>query len=114
MSLANLLAGLAAATGLVVAAPATAAESSMPAAGAATPRLDLSRLSSPYDEGQALKAAGVARTSVDRRFEDRPGSLSAGFLCGANPQTQTSGGVGALGLDRDGRFLGAQLKLGFR
>ena len=82
-------------------------------AAQAAPRLDLSRLVSPYDEGQVLKAAGIARTSLDRSFNPRA-SASLGFLCGGQPSTNTSGAAGALGVDRDGRFLGAQLRFGFR
>lgn len=72
------------------------------------------RLSSPYDAGQALKAQGIARTSVDRRLQGEASSAAIGFLCGMQPSTQTHGGAGALGVDTEGRFLGAQLKFGFR
>jgi hypothetical protein len=72
------------------------------------------RLSSPYDADQALRTAGIARTSFDRRLQGEASTASVGFLCGMQPSTQTHGGAGALGVDTEGRFLGAQLKLGFR
>lgn len=72
------------------------------------------RLSSPYDAGQALKAQGVARTSLDRSLQGEASRASVGFLCGMQPSTQSHGGAGALGVDTEGRFLGAQLKFGFR
>jgi hypothetical protein len=85
-----------------------------PAPPAAAPaRLDLSRLSSPYDAGQARKAAGIAQTAVERSFANRA-AASVGFLCGLAPTSGASGGASALGVDRDGRFLGAQLRFGFR
>jgi hypothetical protein len=96
-------------------ADAAQAQVAAPTPQPATPlRLDLGRLASPYDEGQALKAAGVARTSLDRSFGDRGARASVGFLCGLQPQGATSGGMAAMGVDHDGRFLGAQLRLGFR
>jgi len=70
--------------------------------------------SSPYDAGQAMKAAGIARTSLDRSFERSGVTTSLGFLCGLQPQAETHGGSGARGVDEDGRFLGAQLRFGFR
>lgn len=77
------------------------------------PRLDLSRLASPYDAGQALKAAGIAHTAIDRSLQGQAATASLGFLCGMQPTTQTSGAAGAFGVDREGRFLGAQLRFGF-
>jgi hypothetical protein len=76
-------------------------------------RLDLSHLAARFEPGQALKAAGIARTAVDRSFEGG-GAASVGFLCGLEPAEQTSGAASAFGRDHDGRFLGAQLRLGFR
>lgn len=84
------------------------------AATAAPPRLDLSRLASPYDAGQAMKAAGIAHTAIDHSLPGQAATASVGFLCGGQPNTGTSGAAGALGVDRDGRFVGAQLRLGFR
>lgn len=108
---------LVAAASLVLAAPQLAAAqtlASTQALPAAATRLDLSRLSSPYDAAQALKAAGVAHTSIDRRLQDKAATASVGFLCGVQPTPQVYGAAGALGVDHDGRFLGAQLRLGFR
>lgn len=84
-----------------------------PATGGASPPLKI-QLSSPYDAGQALKAQGIARTSLDRSLRGEGSTASIGFLCGMSPSVQTHGGAGALGVDTEGRFLGAQLKLGFR
>jgi len=81
----------------------------------AQPRLDLSRLASPYDAGQAMKAAGIAHTAIDHSLQGQSDvTASVGFLCGGQPNTGTSGASGALGTDRDGRFVGAQLRFGFR
>lgn len=84
-----------------------------PPAASAPPRLDLSRLSSRYDAGQALKAAGIARTSIDHSLPSQAATASLGFLCGMQPTTETSGAAGAFGVDREGRFVGAQLRVGF-
>lgn len=108
-------------TGLVltwsaIAGPAAAAPQIRlsPSPAAAPPKLDLSRLASPYDAGQAMRAAGVARTAIDHSLPSQGATASLGFLCGGPPNTGTSGASGALGTDRDGRFVGAQLRLGFR
>lgn len=85
-----------------------------PSPASTTPRLDLSRLASPYDADQAMKAAGIAHTAIDHSLQGQPdATASVGFLCGLQPNTGTSGASGALGTDRDGRFLGAQLRFGF-
>lgn len=101
--------------GLAVAQP-TAAQSlanvSLPTAMAAP--LDLRRLSSPYDAGQALKAAGIARTSLDRSLGRSEATASFGLLCGLTQTPDVHGGANAFGYDREGRFLGAQLHLAFR
>lgn len=68
---------------------------------------------SPWAESQALNAAGVARTAVDRGFAGGSAQVAAGFLCGRTPTPAAAGVAGALGVDRDGRFLGAQLRLAF-
>ncbi|MDB5453171.1 MAG: hypothetical protein JWO33_1749 [Caulobacteraceae bacterium] len=76
------------------------------------PALDLAvRARDPKDvEAQALRAAGLARTAVDRRFasDDLTGSL--GFLCGIEPGFKENGVTGS---DPHGRFLGAKLSYGF-
>jgi opacity protein-like surface antigen len=79
--------------------------------------LDLSALrpdqAAAYDRSNALRAAGVARTSVDHRFgrDDVTGSL--GFLCGLQPRADKDVGA-AHGYDPNGRFLGAKLSFAFR
>ena len=101
---------------LLAAAPAARAQPQIQAPGpaAATAPLDLGRLASPYDAGQALKAAGIARTAVDHSFQDARATAALGLLCGLAPATAPHGAPGAMGVDRDGRFLGAQLRVGFR
>ncbi|MDB5448441.1 MAG: hypothetical protein JWQ97_3758 [Phenylobacterium sp.] len=88
------------------------------ALAAATPaaagHLDLSRLRSPYDGSRDLKASGIARTALDRNFSGRRSTASVGFLCGLQPAPVASGGAAAYGVDPHGRFLGAQLRFGFR
>jgi hypothetical protein len=101
--------------GLLLAGAARAAPISLnPTSANAQPRLDLSRLASPYDAGQAMKAAGIAQTAIDHSLPGKDATASVGFLCGGQPNTGASGASGALGTDRDGRFVGAQLRLGFR
>ena len=80
---------------------------------AAPPRRELGPAASPYDEAQAMKAAGIAQTAVVRNFSDH-GAAAVGFLCGLQPSAQTTGGAGVLGVDPHGRFLGAQFRVGFR
>jgi hypothetical protein len=84
------------------------------AAAAPPPRLDLSRLSSRFDDGQVLRRQGVARTSLEHGLQGGAAHASLGFLCGLQPQGRTAGGAAAYGVDHDGRFLGAQLRVGFR
>ena len=85
----------------VVAAPAQARLSS--------PALDLSRsrYASPLP-------AGIARTSIDHRFEDDAAVGSVGYLCGRDPGQKMSGAAGAAGYDPMGKFLGAKLSFAFR
>jgi hypothetical protein len=99
----------------VIAGPAAAQQIRLhPPAASASPQLDLSRLSSRYDAGQAMKAAGIAHTAIDHDLQGEAATASVGLLCGLQPNTGTAGAPGALGVDRDGRFLGAQLRFGFR
>jgi hypothetical protein len=58
--------------------------------------------------------AGVAKTSVDHRFDDEGTVGSFGFLCGLNPGQRMSGAAGASGYDPMGKFLGAKLSFAFR
>jgi hypothetical protein len=99
--LAGLLLGCALTAGPACAAPAAL-------------RVDLAPAASRYDAAQALKAAGVARTAFDRPLGDEAAKASLGFLCGLQPYTETHGAAGAFGVNREGRFLGAQLRFGFR
>ncbi len=77
----------------------------------AAPGLDLSR---PHAQSRYASPlpAGIARTSVDHRFdEDAVGSF--GYLCGLNPGQKMTGAAGAAGYDPMGKFLGAKLSLAF-
>jgi hypothetical protein len=82
------------------------------------PSIDLS--SSPtarnYAQITAMRAAGVAQTSVDHRFTSKgDGGLvgSVGFLCGLQPGQTDKGGAAAYGYDPQGRFVGAKLHIAF-
>ena len=70
------------------------------------------RLSPASAEAYALKRAGIAQTSIERRADDA--TLSAGFLCGLKESADRSGAASALGSDPHGRFLGAKLSFAFR
>ena len=85
----------------VVAAP--------PQSRVSSPVLDLSRsrYASPLP-------AGIARTSIDHRFEDDAAVGSVGYLCGRDPGQRMSGAAGAAGYDPMGKFLGAKLSFAFR
>lgn len=63
---------------------------------------------------QAMRAAGVAQTSVDHRFADRlVGQI--GFLCGLHSGVGDDDGAAAMrGADSEGRFLGAKLSFAFK
>ena len=63
-------------------------------------------------EANALRQAGIARTSVDRSFA-RTATASLGFLCGLQPRAEAAIGS-AHGFDSQGRFLGAKLSFAFR
>ena len=58
--------------------------------------------------------AGIAKTSVDRRFGEDDAVGSFGYLCGLNPGQKMSGAAGAAGYDPMGKFLGAKLSFAFR
>jgi hypothetical protein len=67
-----------------------------------------------YAETVAMREAGIARTSVDKRFsEDDKVMGSLGFLCGLQPTALDKGSAAAYGVDPQGRFVGAKLKLAF-
>jgi opacity protein-like surface antigen len=71
-------------------------------------------LAEPYAQAYAMKQAGVARTSVDRRLRSQDVTGSLGFLCGLQPGAERSGAAAANGYDPSGRFLGAKLSFAFR
>jgi len=90
----------------VIVTPARAAPSST--------ALDLSSPhTSHYAQSNPLPA-GVARTSIDHRFEDDGAVGSAGYLCGLQPGEKMFGAAGAAGYDPMGKFLGAKLSIAFR
>ena len=60
--------------------------------------------------GQALPA-GLAQTSIERRFSHDQAAGALGFLCGRDAD---HGGPTAFGEDPHGRFLGARLSLAIR
>ena len=65
-----------------------------------------------YSEFVAMREAGIARTSVDKRFSDDDKLLgSLGFLCGIQPSALDRGAAAAHGVDPQGRFIGGKLKL---
>ena len=104
LALATVLAGL----GLACAAQA---QTSLSAAVFAQPAPRLS-IAPEIAQANALRQAGVARTSVDRSFAGRA-TASLGFLCGLQPRRDEAIGA-AHGFDSQGRFLGAKLSLAFR
>ncbi|MGH6909309.1 MAG: hypothetical protein ACREE0_18925 [Phenylobacterium sp.] len=84
-----------------------------PAKGDASPGLDLSRSTAPSRFASALPV-GIAKTSIDHRFEDDTATGSFGYLCGLNPGQKMTGAAGAAGYDPMGKFLGAKLSFAFR
>jgi opacity protein-like surface antigen len=92
----------------IVATPRTTVAS--PAKGSA---LDLSRPQAGSRYASALPA-GIAKTSIDHRFDDDDAVGSLGYLCGLNPGQKMSGAAGAAGYDPMGKFLGAKLSFAFR
>jgi hypothetical protein len=82
-------------------------------AAAQQPGLDLARPAATSRYANPLPA-GIARTSIDRRFDDDSATGSFGYLCGLNPGQKMSGAAGAAGYDPMGKFLGAKLSFAFR
>jgi len=82
-----------------------------------TPRISLADphvFLAPDDaQAYAMKRAGIARTSLERRYDDDL-SGAFGFICGLQPGAERSGAAAARGYDPNGRFLGAKLSLAFR
>ena len=65
-------------------------------------------------EAEALRKAGVVRTSLDHQFT-RDGVVGqVGFLCGLPPNASDGGANAVRGYDPQGRFLGAKLSFAFR
>jgi hypothetical protein len=60
-----------------------------------------------------MRQEGVAQTAIDHRFGGDGTTGSAGFLCGLTQGFSTGGAAEARGVNPDGKFLGAQLKLPF-
>ena len=82
------------------------------------PAIDLSNgaPARTYAQISAMRAAGVAQTSVDHRFASKgDGGLigSVGFLCGLQPGQTDKGAAAAYGYDPQGRFVGAKLHVAF-
>lgn len=64
-------------------------------------------------EAQASRIPGVARTSVDYRL-DKDGAVgSLGFLCGLKASSDRAGAAQAYGVDPNGRFVGAKVRVTF-
>ncbi|HSV03190.1 MAG TPA: hypothetical protein VLI41_08285 [Phenylobacterium sp.] len=60
------------------------------------------------------RLAGVAQTSIARRFADDRVTGSLGFLCGRPDEAGETGRETPLGSDPHGRFLGARLSIALR
>lgn len=97
-------------------APLAAPVASKADAEVARQAIDLSAPRTPlamsYAQTVALREAGEARTSVDRRLAKGGLTGSLGFLCGLQPRLDENSG-GAYGIDPHGRFLGAKLSRAF-
>jgi hypothetical protein len=63
---------------------------------------------------EPARPAGVAKTSLDHRFERDGLDGSLGFLCGLQPPAAAGGAMAARGVDPNGRFLGVKLHMSFR
>ena len=63
---------------------------------------------------EPARPAGVAKTSIDHRFERKDLDGSLGFLCGLQPKSITEGAAAAYGVDPNGRFVGLKLHMSFR
>jgi hypothetical protein len=105
----SVLAGAAHAQTLSLVPPAPALQSKIPDATALN-----SAVSARFSDAGALKAQGVARTSVDRNFGGDRASGAFGFLCGRPESLDERAAASPYGADPHGRFLGAKLSLAFR
>ena len=68
----------------------------------------------PDRQAHDLPQPGVARTAIDRRFEQQGASGAIGFLCGRPDSLDERAASQPLGSDPQGRFLGARLSFAFR
>lgn len=85
-----------------------------PASAVEGSTLDLSRKHATRFGPADPLPAGVAKTSIDHRFDDDDAVGSFGYLCGLNPGQKMTGAAGAAGYDPMGKFLGAKLSFAFR
>lgn len=69
-------------------------------------------LAAPDAEAYALRAAGIARTSISETDDEITRSL--GFLCGIQPGQKPTGAAAARGYDPSGRFLGYKLSIALK
>ncbi|WP_297696967.1 hypothetical protein [Phenylobacterium sp.] len=79
-------------------------------AEAVRPHAPAASLASPAD----ARLAGVAQTSIERRFANGRISGALGFLCGRPDSAAETGHETAYGADPHGRFLGARLSIALR
>ena len=93
-------------------ASAAHAQTSLTSAVFAAPPAPRISIAPEIAQANALRQAGIARTSVDRSFA-RTATASLGFLCGLQPRADAAIGS-AHGFDSQGRFLGAKLSFAFR
>ena len=71
-------------------------------------------MSARFGEAGAQKAQGMARTSLDHRFDAKDATGALGFLCGRPDSLDERAASSAYGSDPHGRFLGAKLSFAFR
>ena len=112
-----ILSRLAVLAGLALAPAAQAATVPSPLAAAVFLRGDLPAqrisIAPAIAQANSLRAAGIAKTSLDARFARPELSGAVGFLCGLQPRRDETIAT-AHGYDPQGRFLGAKLSLAFR
>lgn len=103
---------------VLIAALAAGSASAEVAAGTSRSALEQAAFQTPraeaYAQSNSLRAAGLARTALERRIRGDTVTGAVGFLCGREPSRDLSAGGGAFGSDPHGRFVGAKLSLRFR
>ncbi|MFL5297651.1 MAG: hypothetical protein ACJ798_14825 [Phenylobacterium sp.] len=67
-----------------------------------------------FAQAAATKGQGMARTSIDHRFEGKAATGSLGFLCARPDSLDERASASPLGSDPHGRFVGARLAFAFR